>query len=353
MPVGRVIRRLAALFIGLMAFGAACSIAGLFLVRRAVEIPYQGFASEEIVVTIPSGASVREGLDQLVQAGVLERALPARLYWKYRLDDPVLKAGEYRFRGPASAIDVLEKVTTGDVLTHEVTILEGLTQYEIAAHLADKGFGLLEGFLSEMSSPDRILGIDPHATDLEGYLFPDTYSFARDASEARIVDTLVDTFLRRFAQTEMDESGLGLTPREIVILASIVEKEALADQERPIIAGVYANRLKRGMGLYADPTIIYALKREGRWDGNLRRPDLEMDSPYNTYRVQGLPPGPICSPGLASLKAAATPADVPYYYFVSRNDGTHVFAATLAEHNRNVYEWQKLYWQRRWAEKPK
>ena len=134
------------------------------------------------------------------------------------------------------------------------------------------------------------------------------------------------------------------TVRELVTLASLVEKEAKIEGERPQIAAVYANRLERGMGLYADPTVIYALKQEGRWDGNIRRQDLRMDSPYNTYRHAGLPPGPIASPGLASLKAAAGPADTTALYFVARNDGTHVFADTLAEHNRNVDRWQRRYW---------
>jgi UPF0755 protein len=135
----------------------------------------------------------------------------------------------------------------------------------------------------------------------------------------------------------------------LVTLASIVEKEAQVDSERPLIAAVYSNRLAQGIGLAADPTVIYALKRLGRWNGNLRREDLRMESPYNTYRWAGLPPGPICSPGLASLAAAAEPAGVPYLYFVARNDGTHVFAETLAEHNRNVETWQRRYWRNRWA----
>ena len=133
----------------------------------------------------------------------------------------------------------------------------------------------------------------------------------------------------------------------MVTLASLVEKEAKAAEERPLIAGVYARRLEIGMALQADPTVIFIRKRRGDWDGNLRRVDLEIDDPYNTYRYPGLPPGPIASPGLASLVAAAAPAETRALYFVSRNDGTHVFAETLAEHNRNVQEWQKLYWRRR------
>jgi UPF0755 protein len=211
-----------------------------------------------------------------------------------------------------------------------------------------------------MRSPSLIADLDPRADDLEGYLFPDTYGFARDTGEGAIVATLVRTFRQRW-RDEVEpliagsasrgvRTGPEVGPREVVILASIVEKEAGALEERPLVAAVYANRLGRGIGLYADPTVIFALKRLGTWDGNLRRADLKLDSPYNTYRYPGLPPGPIASPGLTSLKAAAAPADVDYLYFVSRNDGTHVFSRSLAEHNRNVQRWQRDYWRDRRAE---
>ncbi len=159
------------------------------------------------------------------------------------------------------------------------------------------------------------------------------------------------TFRQRFEQVRplLDARPRAGGVRELVALASIVEKEAQLEPERPLIAAVYHNRIDRGMGLQADPTVIFALKRLGRWNGNLRRDDLRLDSPYNTYRYAGLPPGPICSPGLASLRAAGDPADAPYLYFVSRNDGTHVFAETLADHNRNVERWQRRYWRERRA----
>lgn len=356
-----LLRSLVALF----SIGAVVSALALAFARSTLEEPFQAFPGSQIVVTIPSGASVREGLRLLEEKGVIADRRLARLYWRFTLENPVLIAGEYLFRGPAATPEVLAKVTRGEVLTHRVTLLEGLTFDEIAMHLSTEGFGSYEAFLSEMSSPLRIRDLDENATDLEGYLFPDTYAFARGTTESQIVDTLVTASRERFLEArsmastgetseanEGSTNALALTLREVVILASIIEKEALLDQERPIIAGVYANRLGRGMGLYADPTIIYALKRLGTWDGNLRRRDLEMDSPYNTYRSVGLPPGPICSPGLASLAAAMAPADVPHLYFVSRNDGSHVFARTLTEHNRNVYQWQKLYWRQRWAENP-
>ena len=275
----------------------------------------------------------------------------ARLYLSRYLDDPTLKAGEYRFTGAATTPEVLTKLVRGEVLTHNVTVIEGLDIETIAAHLAEAGFGDPDEFLRLMRSSELIADLDPLAEDLEGYVFPDTYAFARNTSEAEIVATMVSTFRRHW--TDSIEPLLSeddpRTARDVVTLASIVESETGIDTERPVVAGVYANRLRIGMGLYADPTVIYALKRKGTWDGNLRRPDLEVDSPYNTYRYPGLPPGPIASPGLASLLAAAQPADVPYLYFVSRNDGTHVFARTLAEHNRNVERWQKQYWRERWA----
>ncbi len=338
-----------------LVLGSILVAAGGFAVWRAseaIQAPYQGFSGSERVVRIESGATVTQTIAALHQAGVLESELLARTYWQFVLDEPPLQAGEYRFRGPQTLPAVLAKLERGEVLTHPVTLIEGLTLEETAAHLANEGFGREERFLEEMQRVGRIVDLDPDAPSLEGYLFPDTYAFSAGTSEADVVSTLVATFRSKLEAVNFQPGGTGPigSPRDLVVLASIVEKEAQRDDERPVIAAVYTNRLRIGMGLYADPTIIYALKQAGTWDGNLRRRDLEMDSPYNTYRTQGLPPGPIGSPGLASLQAAAQPADVDYLYFVSRNDGSHVFARTLAEHNRNVYEWQKLYWQRRWAE---
>jgi UPF0755 protein len=205
-----------------------------------------------------------------------------------------------------------------------------------------------------MRDPALIRDLDAHASTLEGYLFPDTYSFPKGTSERQIVAAMVGAFRTHFDAvlaparpwpTEISRLS------QLVTLASLVEKEAQAASERPLIAGVYLRRLRLGMLLQADPTVIYAKKLRGEWAGNLKRSDLAMDDPYNTYRFPGLPPGPICSPGLASLFAASRPTDEGALYFVSRNDGTHVFAATLREHNENVAEWQKRYWQRKWGAK--
>ena len=250
-----------------------------------------------------------------------------------------------------STIEILGKLERGEIRTIAVTLVEGLDVDESAAALAAAGLGDAARLRAEFANPGRIADLDAAAAHLEGYLFPDTYRFAPGTSEREIADTLVATFRRQFDSRvrPLRAAGDSRPLRELVILASLVEKEAKLDAERPLIAAVYANRLRLGIGLYADPTIIHALKLLGRWNGNLTKSDLRMESPWNTYRVAGLPPGPICSPGLASLQAAARPADVSYIYFVSRNDGSHVFADSLAEHNRNVERWQKRPWRARAA----
>jgi len=315
--------------------------------------PYKGYAGAEKLVTVEPGTAASQILQTLEKERVLADAKLARTYLIYFMGDPKLQAGEYRFRGPLTTSRVLGMLMRGEVVSRFVTIVEGLTLEEIAEQLAKERFGRREVFLDLMRSPRLIADFDPDAPDLEGYLFPETYTFASGTGEREIVETLVRTFRQRFEREVrplLASGPPGRSVRQVVTLASIVEKEAKVGADRPLIAAVYSNRLQRGIGLAADPTVIYALKRLGRWHGNLRREDLRMDSPYNTYRWAGLPPGPICSPGLASLAAAAAPADVPYLYFVGRNDGTHVFAETLAEHNRNVEIWQRQYWRKRWAE---
>lgn len=313
--------------------------------------PYKGYAGTAKTVSIAPGTGVARILQNLERQGVLADAKLARAYLIFQ-GEPKIQAGEYRFSGELTTAAVLSKLVKGQIVNRTVTIIEGLTLEETAEQLAREGYGRREVFLDLMRSPRLIASLDPDAPDLEGYLFPETYSFAVGAGEREIVETLVKTFRQRFerdVRPRLATGSPGRSIRQVVTLASIVEKEAKAPAERPLIAAVYRNRLDRKIGLAADPTVIYALKRVGRWNGNIHREDLRMDSPYNTYRYAGLPPGPICSPGLASIAAAAAPAAVPYLYFVSRNDGTHVFAQTLAEHNRNVNLWQRKYWRDRWA----
>jgi UPF0755 protein len=327
----------------LLLVAAAAAAGGWWLLQ-----PYQGYQGAEKLVDIAPGTGAARILAQLQDQGVLWNATAARAYLVYVLKNPPLQAGEYRFAGPVAFPEVLHKLIRGDVISLTVTVVEGFSLEEIADQLARAGAGRREVFLAEMRKPAAIADLDPAARDLEGYLFPETYRFHLGAHESEIVATLVKTFRTRFERNVRQlMAGHTASVREVVTLASIVEKEARAPGERPVIAGVYQNRLTRRMGLDADPTVIYALRSLGRWDGTIHHDDLRVDSPYNTYRFAGLPPGPICSPGLPSLEAAANPATVPYLYFVSRNDGTHVFATSLEEQNRNVEIWQRRYWRER------
>ena len=210
------------------------------------------------------------------------------------------------------------------------------------------GHGTAAEFQAAASAAELIEDLDPEAPDLEGYLFPDTYALPRGATAARLVGLMVARFREAFDPALREAAaGRGLTVREAITLASLVEKETARADERALVASVYHNRLRRPMLLQCDPTVIYALEKAGTYDGNLRRADLSLDSPYNTYRYQGLPPGPIAAPGRAALEAAVHPAETDHLYFVSRNDGSHVFASTLREHNANVRKYQVQYFRER------
>jgi UPF0755 protein len=343
---GRWLRLVVVLAVLALAAGAALLYLGRDRLDRAHAFGAPG--AQRYFVVAP-GETNRAILDRLEADGLIESALLARVYLTRTLGDPPLLAGEYRFVSPVAARELLRVLRAGEVATHPVTVVEGLTYLETAAALADAGWGERAAFVAEFASPTRIADLDPAATTLEGYLFPDTYRFPRATKPKAIADALVGGFRRRYerdvrpARSPDDKRSL----RELVILASLVEEEAKRAEERPLIAAVYANRLRQGIGLYADPTLIYGRKLEGSWDGDLRRRDLEADNPWNSYRRSGLPPGPIASPGLASLLAAARPAEVDFLYFVSRNDGSHVFSKTLAEHNRNVERWQRQYFRRK------
>ena len=312
---------------------------------------HQPFGAGSRTVQVVPGTGASRILVQLEENGVIADSRLARLFLVYRLGDPPLPAGEFRFEGPMSTPEALAKLIRGDVVTYPVTLIEGLDRLETAASLAEQGFGDLDAFIRETERSELIADLDPEATNLEGYLYPDTYHFVRGTSEQEIVATLVRTFRKRLEQEIeplLAKRADRPTVRALVSLAAIVEKEARLADERSLISAVYTNRLRLGMALQADPTVIFALKLLGRWDGNIRRPDLKLDSPYNTYVYPGLPPGPICSSGVASLAAAAAPADAPYFYFVSRNDGSHVFAETYDDHLRNVNQWQRRYWRNKW-----
>jgi UPF0755 protein len=308
-----------------------------------VERPFKGYDAAEQFVDIPPGTGTVGMGRRLAEAGVVRSAAVFRIAVWLSGAGRRLQAGEYRFDRPLSASAVVDKIARGDVYLRAITFREGLTIRQMAALYEERGFGPAADFIKAAGHAEAIQSLDPDARDLEGYLFPDTYTLPRRATAEQLVSRMVAGFQKVLTPELRQQAGArGLSIRELVTLASIVEKETGKADERPLVAAVYANRLKIGMGLQCDPTVIYALEKAGRFDGNLTRDDLHnYDSPYNTYRYQGLPPGPIAAPGRASLEAAANPASAPYLYFVSRNDGSHAFAATLDEHNRNVFEFQK------------
>ena len=321
----------------------AAGAGGWWIYRQVVQ-PYRGYGEPEVFVDIPSGSGPNRIGEQLVDAGVVRDPITFRAALLISGRARALKAGEYRFNEPIHALDVIDKIARGDVYKRLITFREGLTIAEMAQLFEERGFGTAADFQKAAGNAQLIADLDPAAPDLEGYLFPETYSLPRRTPAGDVITQMVTGFRNALSlETQTAAKAAGLSMRELVTLASLVEKETGAANERPLVAAVYRNRMKLGMGMQADPTVIYALTKAGRYKGNLSRENLQFDSPYNTYKYAGLPPGPIAAPGRASLDAAAKPADVDYLYFVSKNDGTHVFASTLAEHNRNVQTWQVEY----------
>lgn len=314
----------------------------------SLERPYRGYTEAEQFVEIPPGSGTAVMARRLEEAGVVRSAESFRLAVFMRGVGQRLQAGEYRFDRPLSVIEVVDRIARGDVHLVTITFPEGWTIRQKADWFEKRGFGTGAEFREAAGNRSLIADLDPAARDLEGYLFPDTYSLPRRVSAAELVERMVGGF-RQALTPEIIARGKerGLTVRQIVTLASLVEKETAKPEEREVVAAVYANRLRIGMGMQADPTVIYALELMGRYDGDLTRQNLRVDHPYNTYVYAGLPPGPIANPGRASLEAAVNPADVPYLYFVSRNDGSHIFSTTYEEHRRNVQEWQVQYFRDR------
>jgi UPF0755 protein len=341
----RKLFKLVLLVIVVLAVGAV--LAGSVVWGRLHE-PFKGYTGEEQFVEIPSGAGTTDIGRRLVEAGVVRNLLVFRAAILSNGRPRSLKAGEYRFAEAMSAAQVVDKLARGDVYVRRVTFPEGLNILEMGKIYQARGLGPAAAFLRAASDASSIKDIDPQAPDLEGYLYPETYAIPRGTPAAKLVERMVARFRAAYSDDlQAQARAQGLTNRQVVTLASLVEKETAQEHERSLVAAVYRNRMKIGMGMQADPTVIYALQKAGSYTGNIRREDLEIDSPYNTYKHAGLPPGPIAAPRKASLQAALAPAAVPFIYFVSRNDGSHVFATTLAEHNRNVRQFQVLYFRER------
>ena len=287
------------------------------------------------------GRSLTDVLADLETRDLAPSALRVRLALAFRGREVVVKKGTYRLPERASTWALLDQFDSGRVRLFSLTVPEGLDKWQLAALLGETRWGEEATFARLIDDPSPILAYDPEATDLEGYLFPETYAFGEDTSPAEIIATMVAEHLTRTESMRSELASRGLSLREWVTLASLVEKETAVPEERPRIAGVFANRLERGMLLQCDPTIIYSLKREGRYRGKIYRSDIRFESSYNTYVSAGLPPGPIASPGAAALAAALSPERTPYLYFVAKDDGSHYFSRTLREHNRAVRRYRR------------
>jgi UPF0755 protein len=317
-------------------------VAGGFFFFRALRSPYKGYPEPHKDVEIRRGLRTATILRHLQSAGVLRDEYVPLIYMKLLRHNDSLKAGVYEFDRPLAPVDVIEKLVKGDVILRTVTVREGLDRFAVGKLFAAEGLGKEADWRKLTADPELIHDLAPGAASLEGYLFPDTYRFHPGTGAKEVIAAMVQNFRKHFGN-EMAYITTGLDAHETVTLASIVETEAQKPEERPIVASVYLNRLRRHMLLGADPTVIYALKLANRWDGNIRKADLQIDSRYNTYRFPGLPPGPIANPGLASLRAAAAPASTTFLYFVAKHDGTHAFSTTIEEHNRNVDLYQRQW----------
>ena len=306
-----------------------------------LSFPYYDRTAETFV-DIPRGAGTSEIASALVARGVLRNKLPFTLYVRWYGLARHLRAGEYRFFAPARPAQIVQRLVQGDVFFRTLTVPEGLTARETIALMARNGFGKESDLLPLIGRVDWVADLDRRATSLEGYLFPETYRFSRHAAGEEMLKAMVAQFRHRtLSLLASDRLPAGWTLPEIVTLASMIEKEAKVQDERRLVASVLVNRLRIRMPLACDATIIYALKQAGTYDGNLHKSDMRMASPYNTYLHPGLPPGPIANPGIDSLQAALAPAASDFFYYVSRNDGTHFFSKDLQSHLLAVARFQK------------
>jgi len=294
---------------------------------------------EPLVINIPSGTNLSRVADLLAQKKIITRPRIFTALARVRGKDRTVKAGEYALSPSLSPSQVLGVLTVGRPFFHKVTFPEGLTMNQMAALLEEAGLAEADQFLAAANDPDLAASLDIPADNLEGYLFPDTYYLTRGMKPKTIVRMMVAHFKEVMAEAKAAfGKKTGLTDHQSVILASLVEAETKTASERPLVAGVFVGRLKKGMLLQCDPTVIYGL--EG-FQGDLKKEHLAMPHPYNTYLNPGLPPGPIGNPGASALKAALNPAQTDYYYFVSRNDGTHKFSRTYAQHLKAVNKYQR------------
>lgn len=323
-------------------------VAGFFVAALLVAIAAAGAAAwvvltpygpaKATLVNLAPGSSTEEIGRDLEAAGVVRSRFAFDLVrlWKRG----TLKAGEYRFAGPATVVEVYRRIESGDVFTVSVTIPEGANIFDIGARLQQAGLGTAQGFLeTAVEQVGLVANLDPEAKSLEGYLFPATYRFSPVATDEQMAAAMVHRF-----RAAAGELGLTENVHRVVTIASLVERETAVNAERPLVASVFENRLAKKMPLMSDPSVIYGLELDGRWQGVIHKSDLAFDTAYNTYVHAGLPPGPVANPGIPSLRAAMNPAETNYLYFVAAGidpQGKSLFSATLKGQNKNVAGYRK------------
>jgi UPF0755 protein len=313
---------------------AAAALAGWM--AASLTLPYQKFPAGGAFVDVPHGASRRAVARLLANQGVIRSrwTFEALSRWRSR---STLQAGEYFFDHPVTSFQVFETIANGRVYVRELVVPEGLSMFDIADMVQREDFTTREEFLAAARNPAMIQDLVPGAPSLEGFLFPATYEFPRHPTGEQMVSVMVAHFRKEWLGISAQQPNLsGLPLEKLVTLASLVERETPKPEERPIVAGVFINRLHHRVPLQCDPTVVYALELAGNYSGSLSAANLPFDSPYNTYRHIGLPPGPIANPGSASLRAALNPSETDYVYFVANTEGGHFFGKTLSEHNHNV-----------------
>ncbi len=318
--------------------------AGAAWIDSQIVRPYSGHRPAQVFVDIPRGTS-RWGIAGILRKNdIIRNRLAFALFsdWHFRKR---LEAGEYLFDQPLDSRQVFWKIAHGQIFVHVVTVPEGWTMFDIADELDRQGICSRPAFLAAIHDTAPIQDLSPHARTLEGFLFPSTYEFTRHTTCTEVADRMVKEF--RSVWNELDPDGSAGLPddrsvAEAVTVASLVERETPQKGERPLVAGVFYNRLKIGEPLQCDPTVQYALALEGLHEQDVKPADLSVNSAYNTYTHRGLPPGPIANPGRASLDAALHPAQTNYLYFVANGQGGHFFGRTLAEHNRNVARYRRI-----------
>ena len=319
-------------------FISLCGLAVFILSLRHYAQHPTGQSAEKVLITIPAGQSLKATAEVLFKNGIITSPGKFDIVARLKGYDKRLKAGEYLLSATMAPIQIMEKLVKGEVELYKLTVPEGLNIYQIADLVAHAGFAENTRFIEAATDADLVRKNRIHAETFEGYLFPETYYFPKRVKIETIISAMVDRFWKVFNPAWQERADqLGFSIHQIVTLASIIEKETGATFERPVISSVFHNRLKKKMRLESDPTVIYGLEN---FDGNLKRAHLETPTPYNTYKIRGLPVGPIANPGAESLEAALYPADTKFIYFVSKKNRTHQFSTNLKDHNQAVRKYQ-------------